>query len=128
MSKYVWEQLEEPLLQPSTVTLRGANGQDLGAMGKVLVRNFIGGTKVQFIATVAKDARRCLLSGTQLRAKGYTFTLEQQRSFLTQPNNGTRVVMSREENQDTLKIVCLLKPRDAHSVTSLMLKLELENA
>ena len=35
--------------------------------------------------------------------------------------------MSREGNGDILKIVCMLKPRDAQPVTSLMLKRELEN-
>ena len=34
--------------------------------------------------------------------------------------------MSREGNQDTLNIVCLLKPIDAHSMASLMLKRKLE--
>ena len=38
------------------------------------------------------------------------------------------MTMSREGNRDTLKVVCMLKPRDAKSVTSLMLKRELENA
>ena len=35
--------------------------------------------------------------------------------------------MTREGNRDTLKNVRLLKPRDAQSVTSLMLKRELES-
>ena len=35
--------------------------------------------------------------------------------------------MSREGNRESLKVVCKLKPRDAQSVTSLMLKRELEN-
>ena len=35
--------------------------------------------------------------------------------------------MTREGNRDTLKIVCFLKPRDTQSVTSLMLKRELES-
>lgn len=34
--------------------------------------------------------------------------------------------MSPGGNQDTLNIVCLLKPRDAHSIASLMLKRKLE--
>ena len=38
-----------------------------------------------------------------------------------------KVTMSREGNRDTLKVVCMLKPRDAQSVSSLMLKRELEN-
>ena len=87
----------------------------------------LGQIKVQFTAVVARDARRCLLSGTQLRTKGYTFTLNQHGSFLTQPNGSKKVTMSREGNRDTLKVVCMLKPRDAQSVTSLMLKRELEN-
>ena len=37
------------------------------------------------------------------------------------------VTMSRERNRNTLKVACMLKPRDAQSVTSLMLKRELEN-
>ena len=35
--------------------------------------------------------------------------------------------MSREGNRDTLKVVWMLKSRDALSVTSLVLKRELEN-
>ena len=35
--------------------------------------------------------------------------------------------MSREGNRDTLKVVCMIKLRDAQSVNSLMLKRELEN-
>ena len=45
MPKYVWEQLGEPTLQTTRVTLRGANGSDLGAIGEVLVRNFSGQRK-----------------------------------------------------------------------------------
>ena len=41
-----------------TATLRGANGPDLGAMGEVQVRGFIGKIKVQFTAVAARDARR----------------------------------------------------------------------
>ena len=83
MPKYVWEQLGEPTLQTTRVTLRGANGSDLGAIGEVLVRNFQWTKKVQFTAVGARDARRCFLSGTQLRAKGHTFTLNQHESFHT---------------------------------------------
>ena len=71
-----WEQLGEPTLQSTSVTLKGAKRQDLGAIGEVLVKGFIGKVKVQFKVVVARDARRCLLSGTQLRAKGYTFRSE----------------------------------------------------
>ena len=53
MPKSVWEQLGEPTLQTTNVTLRGANGQDLGAMGDVQVRGFIGKIKVQFKVVVA---------------------------------------------------------------------------
>ena len=49
MQKCVWEQLGEPALQTTNVTLRGANGQDLGAMVEVQVRGFIGKIKVQFM-------------------------------------------------------------------------------
>ena len=101
MPKCVWEQLGEPALQTTNVTLRGANGQDLGAMVEVQVRGFIGKIKVQFTAVVARDARRCLLSGTQLRTKGHTFSLNQRESFLTQPKDGQRVTMSREGNRET---------------------------
>ena len=104
-------------LQTTIVTLRGANGQDLGAMGEVQVIGFIGQFKVQFTAVVARDARRCLQSGTQLRTKGYTFPLNQHEGFLTQPNGSKKVTMSREGNRDTLKVVCMLKPRDAQSVS-----------
>ena len=59
-------------------------------------------------------------SGTQLRTKGYTFTLNQHGSFITQPNGCKKRTMSREGNRD------MLKPRDEQSVTSLMLTRELE--
>ena len=111
MLKCVWQQLGEPTLQTITVTLRGADGQDLGATGEVQVRGFIRKVKVQFTAAVARDARRCLLSETQLRTKGCTFTLFQHESSFTQPKGGQRMTVSREGNRDTLKVVCLLKPR-----------------
>ena len=96
-------------------------------MGEVQVKSFIGTIKIQFTAVVARDARRRLLSGTQLRTKGCMFTFNQHESFLTQPKAGQRVTKSREGNRDTLKVVCLLKPRETQSVTSLMLERELEN-
>ena len=40
-------------------------------------------------------------------------------------HDSIRVTMSRERNRDTLKVVCMLQPRDALSVTSLMLKREI---
>ena len=53
MPKHVLGQLGEPSLQTTRVTLRGASGLDLGAMGVVQVRGFIGKIKVQFTAVVA---------------------------------------------------------------------------
>ena len=41
MPKHVWEQLGEPTMQATKVTLRGAYGQGLGAMGEMQVRGFI---------------------------------------------------------------------------------------
>ena len=127
MLKCVWEQLGEPALQTKNVTLRGANGQDLGPMGDVQARGPTCKIKVQFKAVVARDARRCLLSGTKLRTNGYTFTQIQQGSFLTLSKGGHKVQMTREGNRDTLKIICFLKPMGTQSVTSLMLKRELES-
>ena len=47
MPKHVWEQLgeREPTLQTTKVTLRGANGQDLGAMGESKASGFLGKSK-----------------------------------------------------------------------------------
>ena len=53
--------------------------------------------------------------------------MSQHGSILTQPNGSGKVTKSREGNKDTLKVVCVLKPRDAQSVTSLTLKRELES-
>ena len=79
MPTYVWEQLGEPTLQTTRVTLRGANEQDdLGAMGALHVRGFIRKIKIQFTA-VARDARRCLLSGTQ--NEGIHVHVESTREF-----------------------------------------------
>ena len=57
MPRSVWEQLGELALRP-------------------FVKGFMGKTKAHFTATVASDSKRSLLSGTQLRAKAYTFTLK----------------------------------------------------
>ena len=40
MPRHEWEQLGELTLQPTSVTLKGAHGQDFGATGDVLVRGF----------------------------------------------------------------------------------------
>ena len=95
MPKRVWEQLGEPTLQTTKVTLRRANGQDLGAMGEVQVIGFNGKIEGQFSAVVARDATRCLLSGTQPRTKGHGITLNQHGSFPAQPNGSGKVTMSR---------------------------------
>ena len=47
MPQYVWKHLGELALQTIRVTLGGANGQDFGAMGELLVRGFLGKIKVQ---------------------------------------------------------------------------------
>ena len=74
-------------LRCTTVTLRGANGQDLGAMGEVQVRGFIGKIKVHFTEVAARDARRCFLSGSNSE------------------HASKQVTMSREGNRDTLRVV-----------------------
>ena len=101
MPKYVGER--------TYLTLRGANGQDLGAMGDLLVRGFMAKTQVQFRVVVARDARRCFLTGPQLRAKGHPFILNQHVSFFTQPEDDTQVTMSRAGDR-SLKVMCMLKP------------------
>ena len=52
---------------------------------------------------------------------------ESTTEFLHTVERLSRVQMSRGGNRETLKIVCFLKPRDTQSVTSLMLKRELDN-
>ena len=77
---YVWEQFGEQLTLPTTrVTLRGANGQDRAAMGELLVRGTIEKFKVQFTAVIARDARRCRLSGAQ--SDGINVQVEATREF-----------------------------------------------
>ena len=88
--------------------------KSLGSMGEFHVRGFIGKSKVQ-VTTVF-----CTRRETERRTRGYMFTLNQHESFFTQPKSGARVMMSREGNRDTLKVVCMLKP--------LMLKRELQKA
>ena len=99
MPKCLWEQLGELALQTTNITLRGANGQDFGAMGEVQDRGFIEKAQVQFKTVVARDARRYLLSRIQLRTHGHTFTLSQQGSFLTQSKGGQRVQITRGGKQ-----------------------------
>ena len=81
----------------------------------------------KFKTVVAKNARRCLLSRTQLRAKGTRSRWINAGTFSHNPKNGTNETVTREGNRDTLKLVCMLKARDAPSVTSLMFKRKLEN-
>ena len=84
-----------------------------GAMGEVQVRSFIGKSQFstqQWLHEIRNDA----FSGTQLRTKEYNFTLSQHEFS----HGGGTVTMSREGNRDTLKVVCMQKPRDAQSVTS----------
>ena len=114
-------------LQTTKATLRGASGQDIGATGEVQAKGFIEQIEVPFTAVVGRDARRCLFSGTQLRTKGYTLTLNSTREIPLTTKGSGKVTMSREGSKDTLKVVCMLKPRDAQSVTYLMLKREFEN-
>ena len=47
--------------------------------------------------------------------------------FSLNQKTAKKVTMSCEGNRDTLKVVCMLQPRDAQSITSQMLKRELEN-
>ena len=69
MPKHVWEQLGEPSLQTTRVTLRGANGQALGAMGEVQVRGSIGKIKVPFTAHGHVESTLEFSTHNQLAAK-----------------------------------------------------------
>ena len=126
--KHVWEQLGEPTLQTTKVTLRGATGQDLGATGEVQVRSLMG----KYHSSVhSSGCTRCETMPSEWNAtqnKGLHVHVVLHGSFLTQPSGRRKVTMSRERNRDTLKVVCMLKPEDAQSVTSLMLRREVENA
>ena len=67
MPKHVWEQLGESTLQPTSVTLKGTNGQHLGAIDEVLVRGFIARVQVQFTAMFARAEHNSERSGTRSR-------------------------------------------------------------
>ena len=58
MPKHLWEVGRAYNAKTTKVTLRGANGQDLGAVGEGNVRGFVGKIKVHFTAVVARGARR----------------------------------------------------------------------
>ena len=49
------------------VVLKAASGEDLGAIGKIKVRGFLDGQKVEFEAILATKVKKCLLSGIRLR-------------------------------------------------------------
>ena len=72
--------------------LRRASGQDLGASGTLVVRGFPSSVKVQFRVVAAPDARRCLLSGTQLRSMGYACALQEDGSYVMRQSSGTKGV------------------------------------
>ena len=106
---------------------RGANGHGLGALGTFVLRSFLGSIKVQFRAVVARDARRCFLSVTQHRSIGYAFLLQENGSYVMQQSSGTKVWVSREGSRDTCKLVCWYREKHVNTVTSLILKRELES-
>ena len=79
------------------MTVRGACGQEQGVLGMILAKGFFCSRKLHLRAAVAREARRCLLSGTQLRPQGYTF-LTLQRSCLVQLVTGTKMWITRDKN------------------------------
>ncbi len=48
-----WERLGKPKLIESDAALKTASGEDLGAIGKINVRGFLDGQRVEFEAILA---------------------------------------------------------------------------
>ncbi len=69
MTKEEWERFGRPKLVESGVALKTASGEDLEAIGKIRVRGFLDGQRVELEAILATKVQRCLLSGIKLRRR-----------------------------------------------------------
>ena len=81
MPKHVWEQLGEPTLQTTKVTLTEASGQDLGAMGEVQVGSFIGKIKVSVHSSGCTRRETVPSEWNATQNKGIHVQVESTREF-----------------------------------------------
>ena len=108
-----WRRLGCPALETTSVVLGSASGENLEAIGALKVRAWADDQKVELDVIVAERVKRCLLSGTRLRTKGYKLSLSTE-SFLEK--NGKRVQLRREGARDVLRLR-ILRKADASVVT-----------
>ena len=74
----------KPELELTSMTRRGAHGQDLGAPSTILGTGFFGSVNEQFRAVITRDAKTCFSSKPMLRSKGYKLVVQKQSSYLLQ--------------------------------------------
>ncbi len=70
-----------------------ASGEDLGATGKITIRRFPEGQKVEFQAIVATKVKKRLLSCTRLREGGYSLVLHDGGTYVEK--DGKKAYLTR---------------------------------
>ena len=69
-------------MKTTDLTLRAAGGEDLGVIGTVVIRGYIGKHRVIFEAALSTKVKKCLLSGIKLRQNGYVLTVSKDCSYI----------------------------------------------
>ena len=114
MDKLSWIRLGSHPLKPTTVKLRGASGADLHAFGTCQVRGTSGKQPRALEVIFSEGARRCLLSGTQLRSQACTVSISQLLSRIGK--GSSRAKLQRIAGRDVL-VLRVPSVELAHEVT-----------
>ena len=91
MPQHVCSQQGEPKLQEKTMMLRGANGQDLGALGTLMVRSFLGLVNVQFSDCGCERRKTMSSKWNAAQIDGLRFLLQENGSYVIQQSSGVDV-------------------------------------
>ena len=91
MPQHVCSQLGEPELQEKTMMLRGANGQDLGTLGTLMVRSFLGLVNVQFSDCGCERRKTMSSEWNAAQIDGLRFLLQENGSYVIQQSSGVDV-------------------------------------
>ncbi len=110
MTLQEWERTGKPEITESDVLLKTAIGEDLEAIGKIKVRGYLDGQRVEFEAMLAEDVQRCLLSGIMLRA-----ALAGDGSYIEKDNK--QLCLSRDGKRDAANFTIYRKAKQANVVT-----------
>ncbi len=96
--------------------LKTASGEDLGAIGKIKVRDCLDGQRVEFEATLATKVQRFLLSDTKLREGGYSVEMASDVSYLEK--NDKRLHLSCDGKRHVVNLTIYKKVERANVATT----------